>query len=233
LDAFFFIALPYITLLVFIVGMAYRFRSWMKTPQPAKITLFPAPPRGTKLTWGVIQKSLFFPGLFRGDRLLWGAAWIFHAALALIIVGHLRVFTAVFDRILSGYGVRVDAMSSTWGGIAGIVILAMLLVLLLRRFVIRRVREISNLSDLAALLLLLAIVITGNLMRFGAHFDLQITREYFTGLCRLSLVPTAVPQDSMFQLHFLLVQLLLMYIPYSKILHFGGIFFTQTLIQRS
>jgi nitrate reductase gamma subunit len=206
---------------------------WAKTPQPARMTLFPAPAAGAQTFWSVVKESLFFPGLFRGEKTLWVTAWIFHASLALILLGHLRVFTPYFDQIMVSLGVKVDTVSAVGGGAAGIVILVCVLVLLVRRFVLPQVREISHLSDLFALLLILAIILTGDLMRFGEHFDLALTRNYFAALLTFNLGSVQTPASAMFQVHFLLVQGLVMYVPFSKILHFGGIFFTQTLIQRN
>jgi nitrate reductase gamma subunit len=70
-------------------------------------------------------------------------------------------------------------------------------------------------------------------MRFSTHFDLAITREYFANLVTFSVTSAGLPQSSMFVLHFFLAQLLFIFIPFSKILHLGGIFFTQTVIQRA
>jgi nitrate reductase gamma subunit len=79
-------------------------------------------------------------------------------------------------------------------------------------------------------LLLVIIIATGNMMRFAGHFDLNETRTWAYSLLTLSPV---VPQNGMFLLHLVLAQLLILFIPFSKILHFGGIFFTQAIIKRS
>lgn len=224
--------LPYITMAVFIVGMIYRLYVWSKTPQPGAMTLFPAPKDGSGLFFGVLKESLFFPSLLKGDKLLWVFAWVFHITLALIFVGHIRVFTD-FPALWEALGINADQMSAISGGVAGIIIAFFAVLLLLRRVVILRVREISNFSDFLALLLIIAILTTGNLMRFGEHFDLEITRTYFSQMLTFSLTASAIPQSGMFMLHFLLAQILIMFLPFSKILHFGGIFFTQTVIQKS
>ena len=66
-------------------------------------------------------------------------------------------------------------------------------------------------------------------MRFvGEHFDLEQTRVWAASLLTLSPV---VPASTMFLLHALFAQLLILFIPFSKILHFGGIFFTQALVK--
>lgn len=221
--------LPVLAILVFTAGMIYRINAWIKTPQPGKLTLFPAPGAPGK---SVLAEAVLFPSLFRSDRSLWLFAWVFHITLALVALGHLRVITALVDRVLMGTGMSkegIASMSATVGGIAGIILLGTGTLLLIRRLTTRRVREISGFPDFFALLLLIAIILTGDLMRFGAHFDLALTRQWFWSL--LSLSPQ-VPENGVFLVHILLAFLLIMYIPFSKILHFGGIFFTQSLIKR-
>jgi nitrate reductase gamma subunit len=120
-------------------------------------------------------------------------------------------------------------MSSVAGGAAGVVLLATGLLLLIRRLTIPRVREISGVPDFLAPLLLIAIIFTGDLMRFGAHFDLEQTRLWAWSLVTFSPI---VPSNTLFLSHALLAMVLIMYMPFSKILHFGGIFFTQTLVKR-
>jgi nitrate reductase gamma subunit len=67
-------------------------------------------------------------------------------------------------------------------------------------------------------------------MRFISHIDLAETREYFHSLALFSV--TAMPGNPWFIAHFLLAQILIMYIPFSKILHFGGIFFSEALVHK-
>ncbi len=222
------VILPPITLAVFVGGLLYRFRVWWKLPIP-KMTLYPAPEEGADTFVGVLKATFFFPGLFKGDRFLWVSAWVFHAMLALILVGHVRVVVD-FPRLWAALGINADTMSAVTGGAAGILIMLTALLLIFRRIVVGRVREITQSGDYIALLLLLAIIVTGNIMRFFGHFDLSLTREYFASLVTLkfALPPLKTP----FLLHFMLGQALFMYLPFSKILHFGGIFFTQTALQR-
>ncbi|MEW5946604.1 MAG: respiratory nitrate reductase subunit gamma [bacterium] len=221
------ILLPPVTLTVFVGGLTYRLMTWRKLPIP-KMTLFPAPEPGAEFL-GVLKAAFLFPGLFRGDKALWTGAWIFHAMLALILIGHVRVVTD-FPGLWNALGINADSMSAAVGGAAGIMIMAALLFLAFRRLTIRRVREITESGDWFVLLLLLGILMTGNAMRFVGHFDLELTRSYFASL--VALRPSPPPQNGWFLLHFLLGQALFIYMPYSKLLHFGGIFFTQTALQR-
>ncbi|MBI5477524.1 MAG: respiratory nitrate reductase subunit gamma [Deltaproteobacteria bacterium] len=222
--------LPYLALLVFVVGLAYRFYVWFKTPQPAKVTLYPWP-EGSMLK-NIVGEVLFFPGLFKGDRVLWTFSWVFHASLALVFVGHCRVFSGLLDRLLLGLGVSaagITWMSSTLGGAAGIVMAATAVLLIGRRLAVQRAREISVFADYFALLLLVAIIVTGDVMRFGTHFELNETRVWAASL--LAFKPV-VPKNPVFLTHLALALVLVMFIPFSKILHFGGIFFTQALMHR-
>jgi len=125
-------------------------------------------------------------------------------------------------------------MSGGVGGAAGIIVLVTALMLLVRRFTIKRVRDITGYGDIFALLLIGAILVTGNMMRFGAeHFDLTAAREYFAALATFNGVSeAAVLDNNVFLIHMGLALLLVMYIPFSKILHFGGIFFTHQLIRK-
>lgn len=222
--------LPYLAIGLFIVGMTFRVRVWFKAPQPGKMTLFPA---GNGTVKGMMAETLFFPSLFKGDKVLWAFAWIFHVTLALVALGHLRVVTGLIDRMLIGMGMSADGviwMSGTVGGAAGIVLLATGVLLLIRRVTMKRVREASGVPDFFALLLLVAIIATGDLMRFGGgHFDLEQTRVWAWSLLTFSPV---VPHNGTFLVHALLGFLLLMYIPFSKVMHFGGFFFTHALVKR-
>jgi nitrate reductase gamma subunit len=223
--------LPYITIIVFFVGIAYHFYIWNNLPKP-KMTLTPAPKPGLPRYIELLKETFFFRSLLKGDKNLWIFSWIFHTMLALIFIGHLRVFSWLPDKILASMGMtteNINTMSQLSGGIAGIVILVMILVLLGRRIFTTRVREISLKGDYIALILILVVLITGDAMRFVFHFDLSITREYFLSLVTFSTV--TVPENSWFLIHYLFAQLLIMYMPFSKLLHFGGIFFTEALIQ--
>ncbi|MBW2147359.1 MAG: respiratory nitrate reductase subunit gamma [Deltaproteobacteria bacterium] len=221
--------LPYLTAIVFIAGMTYRINRWNRA-KAAKMTLFPGSVTSAEKWKRIIKEVLIFEGLFQGNKPLWVGTWVFHAALALIIVGHSRV-VADFPLIWNALGMDrgdVDTMSTVMGGSAGVIILGMGLYLLFRRFAVQRVREISDAEDYFVILLILAIIITGDIMRFGNHFDLKESREYFAAL--FSFRAAHIPSNAYFLLHFLLGQLLIMYIPFSKFLHIPGIFYSKSLI---
>jgi nitrate reductase gamma subunit len=228
--------LPYVAIVIFVAGMAYRFYTWKKAPSPA-MTLFPSAETPGSNAVNTLKEATLFTSLFRGDRILWGFAWAFHIVLALIFMGHLRVFTNV-DSVLMQAGMSeaaIQFMSSSAGGAAGVLVVITAVFLLVRRLVVKRVRQITGFGDYFALLLIGAILITGNMMRFGAeHFDLTLARDYFASLATFKGVgDAAVLSNDVFMVHMGLALLLVICIPFSKILHFGGIFFTHQLIRKS
>ncbi|MHC4140584.1 MAG: respiratory nitrate reductase subunit gamma [Planctomycetota bacterium] len=229
------VLLPYVAIIVFVAGMIWRIRTWRKLASPP-MTLFPAPGSAGANTRNTLKEAVLFSSLFRGDRVLWSIAWVFHVVLALIFVGHFRVFANV-DRVLTGAGMSEDAigaMSGGVGGAAGVIILILVALLLVRRMTLQRVREITGVADYLALLLIALIIITGNVMRFGGeHFDLALTREYFADLVTFGNAwQAAALQNNVFLAHLGLAFLLIMCMPFSKLLHFGGIFFTHQLVRK-
>ena len=139
------VILPYITVVVFIVGIVYRIKKWNKAPV-GKMTLFSAPATPSEKWKQILKEVLVFKQLFDGNKSLWAGTWIFHAALLLIIVGHSRVVTD-FPLLWGALGMsnaNVDTMSNVVGGAAGVIVLAMGIYLLVRRLVVTRVAEISD-----------------------------------------------------------------------------------------
>ena len=223
--------MPYVASALFVGGVAYRIVLWTRLQQPGKLTLYPT--QGWSFG-SAVKEALCFPGLFRGDRGLWLLAWTFHAALALACIGHFRVITRYIDSTLSALGLGVagiDQLSATAGAFAGIVLLVSAGGLFLRRTLLQRAREVSSSPDFLALLLLLAVIGTGNVMRFGSTpVDLNETRAWARSLLTLS---PEVPANSRLLLHLACAEALLVYLPVSKLMHWGGLFFTMPLIRRS
>jgi nitrate reductase gamma subunit len=133
--------MPYLTISIFILGIAYRIGKWNKA-KVAKMTLFPAPASQGDKWKRILKEALIFRGLLEGNRPLWTGTGVFHAALALIIVGHSRVFTD-FPLIWNALGLdktHMDTLSYVMGGVAGLVIMATALYLLFRRLSVQRVK---------------------------------------------------------------------------------------------
>ena len=224
-------AVFYLSVAAFVAGMGWRLALWLRAPVPLKIPLTPGPANA----FGVVQRMagevLLFRSLFGADRLLWGASWLFHVSLVLLAIGHVAgLVVPGFARATMGLTEeQFHEMAQLTGGVFGIVAVVPLLYLLLRRFASERLRYLSTLSDYLVLVLLLLIIATGNQMRFMGGLDLAQARQFVSGL--LSLHPYAPPASAAFVAHLLLVCALLVYIPFSKLIHLGGIFLSPTLNQ--
>lgn len=219
--------LPYITIVVFVGGLIYRIKGWLDTPSPMPLSITYPKSRGEQIK-NVANEMLFFPTLLKNDRNLWIGAWPFHVALAFIIIGHLRLFSELPDKMLLAVGFSaagIDTLSAVSGKAVGILIVITLIYLLVRRYTQPTVREMSNLADYLVILLLLAIVTAGNYMRFAMEIDVAEYRTFLGTIFALS--PAAPPENPVFILHLFLVQMLLIMLPFSKIIHPVGIFFTQ------
>jgi len=205
-------------------------------------------------TLGVIGRMameiLFFRSLFRntrmelsagsngknGPRLVYGSAkylWLgamaFHWSLLIILLRHLRLFMEPIPSFVLGLQ-SIDGffqVTLPTFYITDALILIALSFLLLRRLTDSRMRYISLASDYFPLLLILSIAATGILMRYFIKVDLVNAKELAIGL--FSFHPV-VPQGIgvMFYLHLSLVCVLLVYFPFSKLLHMPGIFLSPT-----
>lgn len=225
------VILPYLTLVVVVLGLAYRIRRWQKAAV-ANIALYPASSSGPAEMWRKVLGEIALFSTFRKEhRDLWARTWIFHVSLALIVLGHTRLLTDWPLRVLFGMSeTSVESLSSWSGGILGIVAMLTGALLLFRRTTVPRVREISTGEDYLAMTLLLLILVTGNVIRFITHFDVTVAQAYFASL--VTAGPIQAPADPMFLLHFLLVQMLLIYLPFGKLLHVPGVFFSKPLLAK-
>jgi len=223
--------LPYIAVAVFIAGVTYRVMTWLKAPVPFQLTLFPAPNTSAGRTAALAKELLFFSSLRRGDKTLWFWAWLMHISLAMIIAGHaVGIYFLTHQFTLIGMTEAASSkMSATLGIIAGIGFIAALAMLLYRRISIPEVRRLSDPADYFDIALLLAVLLTGMMMRApGVHVDLVSIREYLGSLIMLS--PKNMQLDSLFVIHFFLINVLMIYFPFSKLIHMAGFFVNRSML---
>lgn len=216
------IGFAYFSLFLFLVGVIYRLYFYFKAPAPLKIVATPGPRTRAGVVMRLTGDVLIFPNLFQADKALWVGAWLFHAALFLILVRHLRYFVYPVPGLI----VDIQTLSIA----AGFFFPIPALYLFWRRLVLPRVLYVSGLPDYGVLILLTAIAATGMLVHYYARVYLVDVKAFTLGLITLS--PVQPPQHPLFLAHFLLVCLLLLYFPYSKLMHAGGIFFSPPRNQR-
>ncbi len=164
-----------------------------------------------------------------GAKWLWLAGLAFHWSLLVIVLRHLRLFSEpVFswvNALAALDGVFEIGIPSVY--ISDALFLAAVTYLFLRRVVLPGVRAISLPSDTFPLALILAIGLSGFLMRHVWKVD--VSRVKGLALSWVSLHPSP-PEGlgAIFYLHLFLVSVLLAYIPLSKLAHMGGVFLSPT-----
>jgi len=98
--------------------------------------------------------------------------------------------------------------------------------LLLRRILVDRVRYISAPSDYLMLLFIMAIAGSGLAMRYGFHANIVQVKEFALSLRSLSFGTLSF--NPVLALHLVLVALLMLIFPFSKLLHAPALFFSPS-----
>jgi nitrate reductase gamma subunit len=216
--AMMFAVLFYAAVIIFVGGLAFKIMQYARTPSPLPIATTPAPLTQTGAWFRVLREVAVFESLFFSNLFLWICAALFHFALWLVLLRHVRYFQEPV------WGIVV--LAQPFGMYAGFAMVAGLVALLARRFMIDRVKYITGPSDILMLLLLIGIGVSGLGMKFMHHTDIVMVKAFFLGLMRLQVMP--LPYDPPLIIHLALVVLLLIIFPFSKLLHAPGVFFSPT-----
>lgn len=187
---------------------------------------------------------LFFRSLFRNtstelvdgpqfahksEKWLWLAGLAFHWSFLIIVIRHYRFFVEpvpswlhILESIDGFFQVGVPGLFMT-----GIVLLAAVTYLFLRRVFISKVGYISLPADYFPLFLIMGIAFTGIVMRYFTKVDIVNVKELLLNLLTFKF---AVPEGigEIFFLHLFFVSVLLAYFPFSKLMHLGGVFLSPT-----
>lgn len=206
---------------ILVLGVAWKCWVYARTPQPLKIPIPPAPTTRGGVALRMLVEVTLFRQLFRSSKWTWLFGWMFHVALLLVLLRHLRYFTEPVWAWV--------ALIQPFGLYAGFALLAGLAGLWARRFLVDRVRYISSPSDHLMLALLAAIAASGLAMKYVAHTDIVALKSFFLGLMAFDWQP--LPADPALLIHLALVALLMIVFPVSKLLHAPGVFFSPSLNQ--
>jgi nitrate reductase gamma subunit len=258
LRALFGTIVPYVALALFVGGLIYRVLTWAKSPVPFRITTTCGQQKtldwikhdeieNPTTTAGVIGRMaleiLFFRSLFRNTsaenykgrlvygstKWLWLAGLAFHWCFLLVLLRHLRFFAEPVPGFVLGMqavdGFMEIGVPAVY--VTGVVLLLAVTFLFLRRVVSPGLRYISLPSDYFPLFLIGTIASTGILLRHFIRTDIVGVKELAMGLVTFQPnVPDGV--HPLFFGHLFLVCVLFAYLPFSKLTHMAGVFFSPT-----
>jgi len=193
-------------------------------------------------TGGVIVRMIleivFFRSLFRNtkcelkegvklsyewEKWLWMGSLAFHWAFFTVLARHMRFFLEpvpaciqLLDKLDGFLQIALPGLM-----LSGIVLLAAVIFLFLRRILIPQVKYISLASDFFPLFLIMGIAITGILMRYFTKVDIVGIKEFAMGLVTFKF---HIPVDigGLFYTHLFFVSVLFAYFPFSKLVELPG-----------
>jgi nitrate reductase gamma subunit len=182
---------------------------------------------------GVAGEAILVPSAWRKAKVFWFFIVTFHIALALLVLGHLelikefKLIQIIPHTVFLGKG---------W---VGIVIILTVLYFLFRRFR-SPWREISIPEDFFILLLLFVTSVIGSHLHMGERYGMaefgvnaDLYREYFSSLVALKpAIPEGIsgsPHYVLVALHIFLGNLVLMMLPFTKMIHMVFTFLSLNL----
>lgn len=250
--------LPYVAVAVFLAGFASRIIGWAKSPVPFRIPTTAGQQKSldfiqhdrfdNPVTPGQTFIRMFlevccFRTLFRNNKVelkdgrvsyasskwLWLFSLLFHYSFLLIVIRHMRLFFEPVPACI-GFVEFIDGIMQI--GVprlymSDLLILAGLGFLLGRRLQDPKLRYISLVTDYFPLLLIIGIALSGIYMRYFEHVDILAIKKLTMGLVTFSpVIPAGI--SVVFFIHLFLVCVLLVYFPFSKLMHAGGVFLSPT-----
>lgn len=189
-----------------------------------EVLLFRSLFRNTKLSFHYGTRAVYFSA-----KWLWLFALMFHYSFLVIFIRHFRFFLEPvpgciqFLEMLDGMmQIGVPRMFMT-----DAIVVGALVFLLCRRLFSTKLRYISLSNDYFPLFLLLGLVGSGIWMRYFDKVDINAVKTFAMGLVTLN--PTS-PEGigAIFFIHLAFLSTLLIYFPFSKLMHMGGVFLSPT-----
>ncbi len=200
LNTFLFVAFPYVAVIVFVVGVAYRYRQKGFTVSSLSSQFL----EGKKLFWGTIP---------------------FHIGILVVFFGHLTAFLLPRATLAwNSIPVRLIVLEVT-AFTFGLSVLVGLAALMVRRFTHPRIRAVTTKMDVAIELLLLAQVVLGCWIalgfRWGASWFAADLSPYLLSLVKLVPETGAVfALPWVIKLHIVGAFAILFMVPFSRLVHF-------------
>jgi nitrate reductase gamma subunit len=211
-----------VVVVVLLAGTIWRVVRWLHSPVVRRVPLMPAPRSRSGVVWLMLHESLLFTTLFKASRWTWLFGWLFHAGLALVLLQHLRYVTSYWWPWLNWL--------AAWGHVASAMMIVGLLGLSARRVLVDRLRFISRVSDHAVLVLLGAIAVSGVVLKYHWPVNVLVVRDFVRGVLGLA-EPVPLPVHEVLLVHLSLAALLLLFLPFGKLMHGPALWLNPTRAQ--
>jgi nitrate reductase gamma subunit len=205
------IVMPYIAIGVFIIAVIVRGLKWATAPRNLDWELFPVPETRGKQIAEMLREIIVLYQVLNYNRKLWFQSLLLHYglyALGLWLLLTVIGVNAYYLGILGALGVLVGSV-----------------LLLLTRLSSSEMRLISNAVQYFNLLLLLA---TSAVALYSDFFSYKI-RDYLLSIIYLSPNPWMFGTEFFYAL--LLVEVFVIYLPLSSMVHFFAKYFTWDKIR--
>jgi nitrate reductase gamma subunit len=167
--------------------------------------------------------------VFLERKALWLGAMAMHWSLLVIVLRHVRLFVDPvpgFAAALAAFDGFFDVGVPRWYA-TDVILSAALVYLLVRRLRDPLLRYLSLPADYLALAALIGVAGTGIMLRYVARLDLVAVRTYALSLAAFAPIPPPVV-GAWLAAHLLAASFLLATLPFTKIMHAGGIWLSPT-----
>jgi len=196
---FFFIALPYIAIIIFVIGTIYRYRE-------------------TKFKYSSISSQFF-----ETRMLFWGSV-PFHYGIIFLFFGHLTAFLIPRYVLLWNQQPLRLAILEITAFVAAILTFLGLINLFYRRLTNPRVRKVTNYADIILEILLLTEIFLGLWVaysyRWGSTWFAVVISPYLKSIFELNPKTDAIVMlPLVVQLHIIFAFLILLIIPFTRLVH--------------
>jgi nitrate reductase gamma subunit len=207
IHSFILTVLPTIALIIFVIGIFVRISSWRRG-----LPHFRPPLKPTAKDIYAIAKHLARKEI----RSTWLLLWPLHITFFFIFFGHLRsigVWRAEWFTWMASKGFLTKVLPT----ILGFILLLSILLFLLRRLISTNMRfPPTRFGDYLFLFCIATIVATGMAMRLLPHRPGVLTFQLLPGI---TMTIEEIPQLDILTIHAFLSELLIMYIPFSRLMH--------------
>jgi nitrate reductase gamma subunit len=217
LYTFFVEQLPYLTIIIFTIGMLLRIQRWRNASEDhhqPRLDFF----ESIKY---VIFDVILFRKTYKRDKATWLLVFAFHGSIGGIIFGHMRGFhlwsASIFDPL--GHWMA-EFMVHTLPIYMGWILIITTTLLLIRRIRLEDKQLTSLPNDYVALVILLLAAIVGQGMRLFPPEVLHSEVHSIVFIPRFIVLHLEViPSYHWFHWHVLFTQLFVIYTPFSKFIH--------------